>query len=170
MTTRLTTSVTYNGITVDFASGVLRDEGGRIVTLRRQTYDVLKHLAANAGHVVQKEEAMAAVWGAVAVTDDSLVQCVTEIRKAFRDYRHRLIRTVPKRGYMFVLPESRDAMPPTTKGHWRIGAIAACLAFAGVVGLLWQLYSWQAHEDGKARVARNAWAARQSRRAGRSRF
>lgn len=169
MTTRLTTSVTYNGITVDFASGVLRDEGGRIVTLRRQTYDVLKHLAANAGHVVQKEDAMAAVWGAVAVTDDSLVQCVTEIRKAFRDHGHRLVRTVPKSGYMFVLPESRDAAPPT-KGHWSLGAIATCLAFAGVVGLLWQLHSWQADEDGKGRVARDTWAARQSRRGGRSRF
>ena len=42
---------------------------------------------------------MQAVWPGVAVTDDSLVQCVHEIRRALRDDRHALLKTAPKRGY-----------------------------------------------------------------------
>ncbi|RWP73154.1 MAG: tetratricopeptide repeat protein [Mesorhizobium sp.] len=43
---------------------------------------------------------MQTVWGNIAVTDDSLVQCVIEIRKALGDERHEIVRTLPKRGYV----------------------------------------------------------------------
>ena len=47
---------------------------------------------------------MRAVWPGIAVTDDSLVQCIHEIRRAFQDDTHTLLKTKPKRGYRLVLP------------------------------------------------------------------
>jgi adenylate cyclase len=62
---------------------------------------VLRHLAENAGRLVSKRELFATLWPDVAVTDDSLVQCIVEIRRALADDRQRLVRTVPRRGYLF---------------------------------------------------------------------
>ena len=42
---------------------------------------------------------MAAVWPDVAVTDDSLVQCITALRRALGDASHEILQTEPKRGY-----------------------------------------------------------------------
>ena len=60
------------------------DRGGSPVgrAYRCGAYDVLAFLATRAGRLVPKQELMDAVWGDVAVTDDSLVQCLMEIRRA----------------------------------------------------------------------------------------
>jgi adenylate cyclase len=69
-------------------------------TLRVQSAAVLRLLVDKQGAVVSKEQIMSAVWSGIAVTDDSLVQCVAEIRKALCDIDHVLVKTVPKRGYL----------------------------------------------------------------------
>ena len=56
--------------------------GADEIRLRPRTYDVLVHLVTHAGRVVGKSELMEAVWKDVAVTDDSLVQSLVEIRRA----------------------------------------------------------------------------------------
>jgi TolB-like protein/Tfp pilus assembly protein PilF len=61
---------------------------------------VLLHLARNAGRLVSKQELMDIVWKDVAVTDDSLVQCLMEIRRALGDAEH-VVETVRGRGYLF---------------------------------------------------------------------
>jgi TolB-like protein/Tfp pilus assembly protein PilF len=45
---------------------------------------------------------MQAVWRDSFVTDDSLVQCMVELRRALEDHAQRYIKTVPRRGYVFV--------------------------------------------------------------------
>jgi DNA-binding NarL/FixJ family response regulator len=47
--------------------------------------EVLRLLASRPSVLVTKDELMQAVWPDIAVTDDSLVQCITEIRKALGD-------------------------------------------------------------------------------------
>ena len=74
-----------NGVSADFAAEVLRDPSGTPVPLRPQAFAVLRHLAENPGRLVTKDALMAAVWPDVAVTDDSLVQCIHEIRRALGD-------------------------------------------------------------------------------------
>ncbi len=74
--------------------------GTESLRLRPRTYDVLLHLARNAGRLVSKQELMDVVWKDVAVTDDSLVQCLMEIRRALGDAEH-VIETVRGRGYLF---------------------------------------------------------------------
>jgi len=69
------------------------------IRLRPRTYDVLAYLATHAGRLVSKHELMEAVWGEVAVTDDSLVQCLMEIRRALGPAQHA-VTTVRGRGYL----------------------------------------------------------------------
>ena len=88
----------FDRFTLDLARGFLR-EGDRDVDLRPKTFQVLCHLASNAGRLVSKQELLDAVWPAISVSDDSLVQCIRELRDKMGDHNHRLIRTVHRRGY-----------------------------------------------------------------------
>src|SRR5688500_17202598 len=69
--------------------------------LRPQSFEVLKYLTQNQGRLVSKDELIASVWNGMAVTDDSLVQCLKDIRRALGDETQQIIRTVPRRGYIF---------------------------------------------------------------------
>jgi Tol biopolymer transport system component/DNA-binding winged helix-turn-helix (wHTH) protein len=69
------------------------------IRLRSRSFDVLSYLVRNAGRLVAKQELMDAVWGDVAVTDDSLVQCLVEIRRELGEAEDRL-KTVRGRGYL----------------------------------------------------------------------
>jgi DNA-binding winged helix-turn-helix (wHTH) protein len=74
--------------------------GSESIRLRPQTFDVLAYLVRHAGRVISKRELMESVWKDVAVTDDSLVQCLMEIRRALGE-RHEVIKTIRRRGYLF---------------------------------------------------------------------
>jgi DNA-binding winged helix-turn-helix (wHTH) protein/TolB-like protein/Tfp pilus assembly protein PilF len=81
------------------------------IKLRPKPFDVLKYLVENPGRVVTKEELLQAVWPDSFVTDDSLVQCLRDVRRALGDDQQRYIKTVPRRGYIFdaEAPEYRSA-------------------------------------------------------------
>ena len=38
------------------------------------------------------------------VSDESLTQCISEVRRALGEAGHRIIKTVPRRGYLFDVP------------------------------------------------------------------
>lgn len=91
---------------LDLSRGSLlreRDE----VKLRPKSFDVLCYLVENQGRLVTKQELIENLWPDTFVTDDSLVQCLMEVRRALQDDSHSLIRTVPRRGYLFT-PEVRE--------------------------------------------------------------
>jgi predicted ATPase len=54
------------------------------------------------GRLIGKQELMQAVWPDSFVTDDSLVQCTLELRRALGDRSQQLLKTVPRRGYLFA--------------------------------------------------------------------
>ena len=56
------------------------------------------------GRLIGKQELMQAVWPDAFVTDDSLVQCTLELRRALDDRSQQLLKTVPRRGYLFTAP------------------------------------------------------------------
>ncbi len=85
-------------VTLDLGRQVVRI-GADEIRLRPKTFDVLTMLVRQAGQVVSKHRLIEAVWGDVAVTDDSLVQCLVEIRRALGE-GHFAIRTVRGRGYL----------------------------------------------------------------------
>ena len=90
---------------VDTLSGCLRRDGEEC-RLREQSLQVFLYLIEHRERPVTKEELMETVWRGTAVTDDALVQCIVEIRKALGDdSRHsRFIKTIPKIGYRFIGP------------------------------------------------------------------
>src|SRR5260370_19598256 len=45
---------------------------------------------------------MQAVWPDAFVTDDSLVQCTVELRRALDDRTQKVLKTVSRRGYIFT--------------------------------------------------------------------
>jgi pimeloyl-ACP methyl ester carboxylesterase len=100
------------GFVFDVAQLELRESSGARVLLRPQTLQVLDCLARCAGRVVTKDELMRAVWPEVVVTDDSLVQCITELRKALGDDARRVVQTAPKRGYRLVALPGTALEPP----------------------------------------------------------
>jgi TolB-like protein/DNA-binding winged helix-turn-helix (wHTH) protein/rhodanese-related sulfurtransferase len=144
-------TLAINGVTADFGSETLRDKSGNSIDLRPQAFAVLRYLSESANRLVTKDELMRAVWPGTAVTDDSLVQCIHEIRRALDDENHAVLKTVPKRGYRLFLPaDAAPHMPAPVApvsgiparlsrlGRIPIG-IAAVLVLAGAAFTWWLL-------------------------------
>ncbi|HKZ02976.1 MAG TPA: tetratricopeptide repeat protein [Pyrinomonadaceae bacterium] len=92
-------------IEFDTLRGRLRRNGEESY-LREQSLQVFCYLIEHRAETVTKEALIDNVWQGTAVTDDALVQCIVEIRKALGDdSRHpQFIKTVPKTGYRFIAP------------------------------------------------------------------
>jgi tetratricopeptide (TPR) repeat protein/DNA-binding winged helix-turn-helix (wHTH) protein len=93
----------FGDVEVDTSRGCVRRAGDE-VHLRQKTFQVLVHLLERNDQLVPKEELIDCIWKGTAVTDDALVQCITEIRRALGDdsKQPRFIKTVPKVGYRFI--------------------------------------------------------------------
>jgi TolB-like protein/DNA-binding winged helix-turn-helix (wHTH) protein/Tfp pilus assembly protein PilF len=102
--------IEFNGFVLDLQRGCVL-YGDKEIALRRKPYEVLTYLVRNSGRLVPKDELMKAVWPNVIVTEDSLFQCIAELRRALDDQRQRLIKTVQRRGYRF---EADLLRPPAT--------------------------------------------------------
>ena len=83
---------------------------GETVPLRRKSFDVLVYLLQRPRRVVTKVELLDAVWGGRIVTEGSLKHCLMEVRVAIGDHERKLIRTVPRRGYILEAPFSSKAL------------------------------------------------------------
>jgi formylglycine-generating enzyme required for sulfatase activity len=92
-------SLRFERFSLDLKRGCLH-VGDAEVELRPKSFLVLQCLAENAGVLISKETLFQAVWKQRVVGDDSLVQCIRELREKLGDNDHRLIKTVPKRGYL----------------------------------------------------------------------
>ncbi|HEX7923633.1 MAG TPA: winged helix-turn-helix domain-containing protein [Bradyrhizobium sp.] len=121
----------FDSFELDLARGVARVDGVEL-DLRPKSFAVLRHLAGNAGRLVSKQDLHQAVWGNVVVSDDSLVQCIRELRLKLRDGDHRIIKTVSRRGYRLdaePMPLSRDrGSNKISRGTSAPRAVAAHLA------------------------------------------
>lgn len=95
----------------DPARGTLH-RGGELVVLRAKTFELLAYMVRNAGRVISKDELLRAIWPVTTVTEDSLTQCIRDARKCIGDEEQAIIRTVPRRGYMFRLPALSAALRP----------------------------------------------------------
>ena len=84
----------------------------RQLLLRPKSFDVLLYLARNPERVVSKDELMQAVWPNVFVTENSLVQCISDIRVALDDDAQAILKTVARRGYLFAAPVAEIEQPP----------------------------------------------------------
>src|SRR5450755_3302725 len=105
------------GHVLDIGRELLLDPVGRVVELRPQAYQVLRHLALNSGRLVSKDELLGAVWPNLVVTDDSLVQAIGDVRRALGAAGPEAVKTLPRRGYMLIDTAATclaDPPPPTS--------------------------------------------------------
>jgi predicted ATPase/DNA-binding winged helix-turn-helix (wHTH) protein len=91
----------FGEFTLDIVRGCVLKAGNQI-KLRPKVYEALKYLVEHPGRLISKQELMQAVWPDSFVTDDSLVQCALELRRALGDRGQKLLQTVPRRGYLFT--------------------------------------------------------------------
>ena len=90
---------TFNEFTLDLTRGSLF-RGGDEIKLRPKSFETLRYLVENSGRLISKNELIEAVWPDTSVTDDSLVQCLIDVRRALGE-NGKIVKTVPRRGYIF---------------------------------------------------------------------
>ena len=100
-----TKSFTFESFTVDLERLCLHGPSGQ-KHLRRKSFEVLRYLVEHTGRVVSREELTRAVWREVFVGEESLTHCIGEIRRAISDDEQRIIKTIPRRGYLMDIPVS----------------------------------------------------------------
>jgi DNA-binding winged helix-turn-helix (wHTH) protein/tetratricopeptide (TPR) repeat protein len=121
----------FGGFILDLARGALLQDGIEI-RLRAKSLDVLAYLVRHPGRLIAKRELIEAIWPDVAVTDDSLVQCLVEIRRALGD-QQAWVHTARGRGYRF----DGDVRPVLGAGAGEpSGASTATTDVGGVSGVV----------------------------------
>lgn len=113
--------VRLGSFTYDIRQECLVDASGNHVSLRPQSAQVLSMLVENIGQTVTKEDLISTVWQNVSVTDDSLTQCIADVRRALDDSERRILQTRPKVGYLLSRTE-QDASQGTLAWHQSIHA------------------------------------------------
>jgi adenylate cyclase len=98
----------FDDFTLDQARGLLLGRDAAEIALRPKSFALLCHLAANPGQLRSREQLLDTLWPGLAVSDDSLTQCVSEIRRAFGSRAAAILTTLPKRGYVFAAAVRRE--------------------------------------------------------------
>lgn len=147
--------LTFGPFVLDPLRGELRRDGNA-VPLRPKAFDLLRALASRPGEVVGKDELLATVWPGVVVGEDSLAQCVHELRAALGADGAAFVRTVPRRGYRFdgevrsepaalppaPLPPTAPAPMPAAAAGTRSPSLAVAAALLATV-LALAVLAWQ---------------------------
>lgn len=103
MQVRAANRLRFEEFDLDVGCRTLR-RAGRMLDLRPRSFDVLVYLAEAAGRPVGKDEILAAVWPDVVVGEESLTRCVSDIRQVLGEHGQHIIKTLPRRGYLFAAP------------------------------------------------------------------
>lgn len=143
-------TVTFRGFVFLTKINQLQTVEGKTIDLRSQSTEVLSMLAARPGEIVPKDALMQAVWPDTFVTDDSLTQCIADIRRALGDGEHVIVETVPKKGYRLNadLPEAADPHAAADAEQAKTGfsqrgfILVAILLIAAVIGAYYSTRMW----------------------------
>ena len=96
---------------IDLSSGEVFREG-RKITLQEQPFRLLSMLLEHPGQLVSREELQTRLWPSDTYVgfEDGLNNAVRKLRLTFGDSAEnpRFIQTVPRHGYRFIAPVSRD--------------------------------------------------------------
>jgi DNA-binding winged helix-turn-helix (wHTH) protein len=92
-----------DGIEIDTSQVCLKRDGQE-QHVRQKTFQVLIYLLEQRQRLITKDELIEHIWPDTAVTDNTLEQCLAEIRRVLGDdSRHpRFVKTVPRAGYRFI--------------------------------------------------------------------
>jgi DNA-binding winged helix-turn-helix (wHTH) protein/Flp pilus assembly protein TadD len=132
---------------------------GVVLPIAPKPLALLRYFLQRPQRVLGKQELMAAIWRQTVVTDDSLVQLVLELRTALGDREQHIVKTVPRRGYLFDAPVQPVAQPSDATGtarqrSWGIPLSAAALICALGGALLWFTQSHSPYSIDEALASR----------------
>ncbi|MBA8887223.1 DNA-binding winged helix-turn-helix (wHTH) protein/tetratricopeptide (TPR) repeat protein [Dokdonella fugitiva] len=134
-------------------------ENGERVDLPLSTIECLIHLIRHRDRPVGRDELASAVWGRVDVSEVSLSHAIVRLRRRLGDdgNAQRVIRTVPRLGYRWVMPDTVEepagetpavaadavavAAPPA-----RGGLAIAVFIVGATVALAFAVFAWRMHE------------------------
>lgn len=111
----------FGSFELDLELGELT-RAGRPVPLRPLAMQALKLLVERQGRLTTREQLRDHLWqGAVLEWDQSLNQCICQVRRALGDggRQPRYVETVPRRGYRFVAEIRQLAADPPAAGPER---------------------------------------------------
>ena len=91
----------FKSCVLDLVRGCLRVDGQE-ATLRPKSFEALRYLVENSGRLIPKDELIKVLWPDTTVTDESLTNCIAEVRRAIGDRDQTIVKTVPRRGYIFA--------------------------------------------------------------------
>ena len=138
MDTSLTTP--FGGFVLNRARGCVEDTRGDERFLRPKSYRLLEVLLDRRGKLVNKDDLAREVWPDVCVSDDSLAQCVSDIRRALGPEGAGLLRTVPRRGYMLLDEDAIRECPGKMRARsWKFGVGIVTAGILVVSAGLWWL-------------------------------
>jgi TolB-like protein/Flp pilus assembly protein TadD len=102
--------VTFGSFRFEPASARLWENEAE-VKLTRKAALVLTALLERRGAPVSKQELFDSVWRGTVVSDDALVTCIQELRKALHDDERHYIETRHRHGYLFAAPVASGSEP-----------------------------------------------------------
>jgi len=110
--------VRFGAFAVDLRSGELHKEGVKL-KLQEQPFRLLALLLEHPGEVVTRDELRNRLWpeDTFGAFDDGLNTAIKKLRDALGDSAEepRLIETLPKHGYRFILPVTTIAAEPSSE-------------------------------------------------------
>ena len=120
----------FDEFRLDVERGTLHGRGESVLTVRPKAFALLRFLVENPGRLHGRAELLETLWPDVVVTDDSLTQCISDLRHAFGDRAPHVLKTVPRHGYMLtaeVWTETTAPEPPQPPpSDRRVRAHRAC--------------------------------------------
>jgi len=118
--------------------GDLFDSDGQRIPMRAKSASMMAMLLGEPGRIFSKDEIGHEVWPDVTASDESISQCVSEIRRALNDHDHAIIKTFPKRGYSInadfqeVHKHSRPRFLPFIASALVLTVIAVVVVFLSI--------------------------------------
>jgi DNA-binding winged helix-turn-helix (wHTH) protein/TolB-like protein/Flp pilus assembly protein TadD len=91
----------FGSFVLDPGRGALLKPNGAEIPLRAKSFALLHLMVEHAGLLLARATIMETLWPNIHVTDDNITQCIHEIRDALGCESRHLLRTVPRRGYIF---------------------------------------------------------------------
>jgi DNA-binding winged helix-turn-helix (wHTH) protein len=145
-----TTGYAFGPHRLDVAGRTLTTNG-EPVTLTPKAFDLLVVLVEHRQRVMTKDELIRTVWPDTFVSDDSLTQQISTVRKALGETGQQFIATFPRRGYRFVAEVvtdrsgSADSTRPSDTSGERVSRaasgfgfpLAVVLSFVAIATLVW---------------------------------
>jgi DNA-binding winged helix-turn-helix (wHTH) protein len=114
----------FERFVLDLVRGALLDANGAEVPLRAKSFELLRLFVEHAGRLLDRDAINKAIWADVIVTDDAITQCVRDIRRALGDERQQILKTVPRRGYIFAAPVTGGRGSPSRPPRLRLCQIS----------------------------------------------